>query len=381
MKAFLVGGAVRDQLLNYPYTKNDWVVIGCTPEEMYSHGFTPISKDFPVFLHPETKEKYALARTEKKVSAGSNGFTFNTSVAITLEEDLKRRDLTINAMAQLENGTIIDPYGGQNDLKQKRLRHVSSAFKEDPLRLLRVARFSARYHHLGFRIARSTNTLMHEIISSGEVKHLVPEHIWQELNQALQEISPEQFLRSLRRCRAIPAIFPDIPENKITTCIEMLSTTGILTSDPMIRFTALCHPLKLNSIVNMCDTLRAPKSYSELAILTKKYYHFCCQTSQWSATSLADFFQATDALRKPERLHQLLVACHGIYRAEQLSEFFDDRNKQTNFKQEQRLLSALDAYKRVNHQEMIARGFRNAALVQAIEKQRLTHLSGWLETV
>jgi len=209
MEIYLVGGAVRDELLGYPYTDKDYVVVGSTAEQMLQQNYRPVGKDFPVFLHPDTKEEYALARTERKTGAGYKGFDIYASPEVTLEQDLQRRDLTINAMAKNAEG-VVDPYGGQADLKAKMLRHVSPHFKEDPLRVLRVARFAARYAHLGFRIAPETMALMKEMVSTGEVSALIPERVWQEISRSLGEKSPDVFFETLRQCGALAAILPEI---------------------------------------------------------------------------------------------------------------------------------------------------------------------------
>ncbi len=210
MKTFLVGGAVRDFLLNYPVKEKDWVVLGETPESMIKQGFHPVGKDFPVFLHPQTHEEYALARTERKTAPGYKGFTIHASRAVTLEQDLMRRDLTINAIAQDENGQIIDPYHGRKDLENRIFRHVSPAFSEDPVRILRVARFAARYSHLGFTLAEETLQLMKQMVRIGETDHLVAERVWTELQKALSEKTPAAFFYTLKECNALATIFPEI---------------------------------------------------------------------------------------------------------------------------------------------------------------------------
>jgi tRNA nucleotidyltransferase (CCA-adding enzyme) len=210
MQIFLVGGAVRDQLLGLPVTEKDWVVVGASDEELLAQGFKSVGKDFPVFLHPHTQEEYALARQERKTAPGYGGFSFDTQPSVSLEEDLLRRDLTINAMAQDEQGAIIDPYGGQQDLQARLLRHVSPAFSEDPVRILRIARFSARYHHLGFSIAPETLQLMAAMVDAQEVDHLVPERVWKETSRALQEASPVVYFHVLRSCGALARLMPEL---------------------------------------------------------------------------------------------------------------------------------------------------------------------------
>src|SRR3990167_6080610 len=215
MKIYLVGGAVRDQLLGLPVKEQDWVVVGATIEEMLTAGYRQVGKEFPVFLHPKTGEEYALARMERKINPGYKGFTFDTSKDVTLEEDLSRRDLTINAMAETPEGELVDPFHGKKDLEQKILRHVSPAFAEDPVRILRVGRFLARYAHLGFHIAPETITLMRHMVKVGEVNALVAERVWKELERALGEKNPEKFFEALANCEALAILFPDLPIDSI----------------------------------------------------------------------------------------------------------------------------------------------------------------------
>lgn len=257
VKIYLVGGAVRDQLLGRLVKERDWVVVGATPEAMLALGYRPVGKDFPVFLHPETHEEYALARTERKIGPGYHGFACTASPDVTLEEDLKRRDLTINAIAQTPSGDIIDPYGGVQDIQDRVLRHVSPAFVEDPVRILRLARFAARYSGLGFYVAPETRVLMQQMVMQGEVDHLVAERVWQELERALGEAEPGQFFEVLRSCSALAVIFPEIdrlfgvPQSpqwhpEIDTGVHtlmVLAQATRLTSSIPVRFAALVHDL------------------------------------------------------------------------------------------------------------------------------------------
>jgi len=257
MKVYLVGGAVRDKRLGYDYRERDWVVVGARPEELEAQGYTPVGRDFPVFLHPRTKEEYALARTERKTGPGYTGFECHSDPGVTLEEDLERRDLTINAMAEDSEGHLIDPYGGARDLEQRLLRHVSPAFAEDPVRILRVARFAARYHHLGFRVAPQTQALMRQMVASGEVDHLVPERVWKELERALGERHPAVFIRCLRDCDALGRLLPEldalfgVPQPaehhpEIDTgehCLMALEQAGQLSQASQVRFATLLHDL------------------------------------------------------------------------------------------------------------------------------------------
>ena len=257
MKIYRVGGAVRDKLLHYPSHENDWVVIGSTPEEMSKLGYRPVGQDFPVFIKPETGEEYALARTERKTGLGYGGFSFYTAPDISLEDDLVRRDLTINAMAEDEDGTIIDPHGGQRDLEDRVLRHVSGAFDEDPLRVLRVARFAARYAHLGFTIAPETERLMIAIVNSGELAHLVAERIWKESERALSEKSPDIYIQTLRDCGALKELLPEVDalfgvdqradyHPEVDTGIHILMAlqqAAKYSSGAAVRFAVLVHDL------------------------------------------------------------------------------------------------------------------------------------------
>jgi len=257
MKTYLVGGAVRDELLDYPHKEKDWVVVGATPEQMLDAGFQQVGKDFPVFLHPDTKEEYALARTERKTSPGYKGFDVHATVDVTLEQDLLRRDLTINALAKGESGEIIDPFNGLQDIQDKVLRHVSPAFSEDPVRILRVARFAARYRHLGFIVADETMQLMKQMVADGEVDALVPERVWQEMEKALGERSPSRFIEVLRDCGALERILPELdrlfgvpqPEEhhpEVDTGIHtlmVLQQACRLSDDTGVRFAALMHDL------------------------------------------------------------------------------------------------------------------------------------------
>ena len=249
MKIYLVGGAVRDKLLGLPVKDRDWVVVGATPEDMLELGYQQVGKDFPVFLHPQTKEEYALARTEKKTGLGHTAFSIDAAPTVTLEEDLLRRDLTINAMAEDSEGHLIDPYGGQEDLKNKILRHVSPAFSEDPLRVLRVARFSARFAHLGFEVAQETLLLMQHLVNNNELSSLTAERVWQEVRRAIGEITPAFFFLTLRECYALGVVMQEIESlfgislEKARLSLMALTKASELTPDTAIRFAALCHEL------------------------------------------------------------------------------------------------------------------------------------------
>ncbi len=342
MEAYLVGGAVRDQLLNLPVHERDWVVVGATPEQMLAQGYTPVGKDFPVFLHPETHEEYALARTERKTAPGYHGFVFHADASVTLEQDLYRRDLTINAIAKNSQGQLFDPYHGQRDLQQKILRHVSPAFAEDPVRILRLARFAARFHHLGFRIADETLTLMQAMVVQGEVSALTPERVWRECERALGEKNPQIFFDVLRQCGALAVIFPEVdalfgvpqpPQHhpEIDTGIHTLMALqqcALLTDSTLARFATLCHDLgkaltppdvlprhidherkSKPLVLALCERLGAPTEYRDLAVLTAVYHTHCHRALILRAATILELFEHLDLFRRPQRLEPFLLAC------------------------------------------------------------------------
>jgi tRNA nucleotidyltransferase (CCA-adding enzyme) len=289
VKTYVVGGAVRDELLGIPVKDRDHVVVGATPEEMVRLGFKPVGKDFPVFLHPTTHEEHALARTERKSGRGYKGFKVYAAPEVTLEEDLKRRDLTINAMAKAEDGTLIDPFGGAQDLAAKVLRHVSEAFAEDPVRILRVARFAARF---GFRVHERTMELMREMVESGEADQLVAERVWQEFSKGLAESRPELMFEVMQRCGFLESAFPEIKR-----------WPGSFSGSMAVRFSLLTWPLEESAIEGLCERLRAPNEVRELALTA-------CRTKHKLAAStpegLLDLLKRGDAFRRPERFAQLL---------------------------------------------------------------------------
>ncbi len=315
MKTYLVGGAVRDKLLGLPVKEHDWVVVGATPDELTALGYRRVGQDFPVFLHPDTKEEYALARTERKTGPGYKGFDVDFSGSITLEEDLKRRDLTVNAIAEDEDGNLIDPFGGQADLNKRILRHVSDAFVEDPVRLLRLARFLARFADLGFTIAPETGSLMTTMVKNGEIDNLVPERVWQELQKALNETRAENFFDALQQCGALERLFPQIHPEQAALAQQALIQACSLSKDAEIRFAAWLGCASENSISAICEQLRAPKSYQELALLTGKYQHFFEKSTQLPPPDILEGLQAVDAFRRPERFEKYLLAAEAVTRA------------------------------------------------------------------
>ena len=342
MEIYLVGGAVRDALLGRPVTERDWVVVGATPEQLLTRGFRPVGKDFPVFLHPDTHEEYALARTERKTAPGYHGFSVCAAPEVTLEEDLLRRDLTINAMARDGEGRLIDPYQGARDLEQRWLRHVSPAFAEDPVRILRVARFSARYAPLGFRVAPETLELMRAMVASGEADHLVAERVWAETVRALSEPQPGQFIQTLRDCGALARIFPELdrlfgipqpaahhPEIDTGQHILLALAQAVrLDADVAVRFAVLVHDLGKGTsppetwpahrgheergadlVRAVSQRLRIPNQYRDLGVLTARYHTYCHRALELRPGTLLNTLQALDALRKPQRFAQFLLAC------------------------------------------------------------------------
>lgn len=311
MKIYLVGGAVRDKLLGLPVKEKDWVVVGATVNDMLNENYRQVGKEFPVFLHPKTNEEYALARMERKVNPGYKGFTFDTSPTVTLEDDLIRRDLTINAMAE-DDGKLIDPYHGKQDLEAKILRHVSPAFSEDPVRILRVGRFFARYAYLGFHIAPETITLMQHMVKAGEVDALVAERVWKELERALGEKNPEKFFEVLDNCGALPVLFPQIP---ITgPGMNALLAAANITDSPIVRFAALLHalPEPKKDIATLCNRYRIPNAYRELATLTGLHYEKALQAQTLTDTELLQLFSSLDIYRREERFKDFINACTAI---------------------------------------------------------------------
>ncbi len=342
MQVYLVGGAVRDRLLGRTVQERDWVVVGAEPAQLERLGYTPVGREFPVFLHPTTHEEYALARLERKVGPGYRGFTTQFSPTVTLEEDLQRRDLTVNAMAQAEDGRIIDPYGGQADLEARLLRHVSAAFIEDPVRILRVARFAARYAPLGFRVAEETLALMRRMTEAGEVAALVPERVWQETERALGEPQPQVYFEVLRACGALAVIFPEVDalygvpqpprwHPEVDTGVHVMLTLRYAAehgAPATVRFAALTHDLGkartprarwpshhgheelgVPLIEALCDRLKVPNAQRELAILAARNHTLVHRAQELTPATVLKLFESCDAFRRPERFAELLLAC------------------------------------------------------------------------
>ncbi len=347
MKVYLVGGAVRDELLGRPVGERDWVVVGATPQAMLDAGYRQVGKDFPVFLHPQTGEEYALARTERKVARGYHGFELRFSPDVTLEEDLRRRDLTVNAMARDADGTLVDPCGGKSDLEARMLRHVSDAFNEDPVRILRVARFLARFQPFGFSIAAETMARMRAMVVAGEADALVAERVWQETERALAEPAPEAWMRTLHDCGALARILPELdalygvpqPEKwhpEIDTGLHMelvLQAAADLTPEPRIRFAALMHDLgkgrtprsswpkhigheqrSVALVREVAARLRVPTDYRELAELAARWHGIAHRAAELRPRTVLELLEACDAFRRPERFRELLLAFEADHR-------------------------------------------------------------------
>jgi tRNA nucleotidyltransferase (CCA-adding enzyme) len=342
MEVYLVGGAVRDEQLGLPVKERDWCVVGATPDDLTNLGYKPVGNDFPVFLHPESGEEYALARTERKTGSGYHGFTFHTDPDVTIEEDLRRRDLTINAMAKDADGNLIDPTGGLDDLRSKTLRHVSDAFAEDPVRILRASKFAARFHNIGFRIADETLHLMQQMVASGEADALVPERVWKETETALAAAEPHVYFKTLRESGALAVIFPEIdalfgipqPEKwhpEIDCGIHtlmVLEQAAALSDDADVRFAALVHDLgkattakhilpkhtgheirSVKLVKSMSKRLRVPAAFLELGCLAAEFHAHVHRAFELRASTILKVLRRVDAFRRPERFEKFLLAC------------------------------------------------------------------------
>lgn len=401
MQIYLVGGAVRDALLQYPVKEKDWVVVGATVEEMLDLGYQQVGKDFPVFLHPITKDEHALARTERNTAPGYKGFEVHASPDVTLEEDLIRRDLTINAIAQDENGQIIDPYHGQADIQNRLLRHVSDAFKEDPVRILRVARFAARYAHLGFKVANETMTLMQQMVDQGEADALVAERVWQEFHKSLSEKNPEVFLQTLRDCGALAIILPEIDalfgvpqpiehHPEIDTgvhTIMVLQQACRLSDEPITRFAALCHDLGkaltpkenwpshhghealgIKPIKQLCKRLRIPNEFRQLACITSEYHLHVHRAFEIKKSTLLRTLEKLDGMRKPLRYEQFLLACTADSRGRTGYE-----NK--SYPQADYFRQALNIIKSIDMEPLKDAGLQGKDMAEAIRRARQSALN------
>jgi tRNA nucleotidyltransferase (CCA-adding enzyme) len=396
-RIFLVGGAVRDAMLGRVHGDRDYVVVGATPDEMQALGYKPVGKDFPVFLHPDTGEEYALARTERKTGPGYHGFSFHAAPDVTLEEDLARRDLTINAMARDEAGVLVDPYGGEKDLRARVLRHVSPAFAEDPVRILRVARFHARYAPLGFRIADETLALMRAMVEDGEAAHLVPERVWAETRKALAEPEPSAFLRALRACGALVVVFPEIdalygvpqspkhhPEVDCGAHLELVldQAARLAPGDDLAGFCALTHDLGkartpedvlprhighehrgLAPLCSLCERLKVPTEFAELAALTCRHHLEAHRALELKPATVLKLLEAFDAFRRPARMDPFLIACTADKRGRLHHE--NDAYPQADF-----LRAARDAARAVTAQAFVEQGLTGTAVGEAMRRAR-----------
>jgi tRNA nucleotidyltransferase (CCA-adding enzyme) len=402
MQIYLVGGAVRDELLGLPVRERDWVVVGARAEELQAQGFKPVGKDFPVFLHPRNGEEYALARTERKTGPGYRGFETLFSPDVTLEQDLERRDLTINAIAKdPDGGGLIDPFGGQRDLRERVLRHVSGAFVEDPVRVLRVARFAARFAPLAFKVAPETLDLMREIAARGELDALVSERVWQETQRALEMPAPARFFEVLRDANALPIIFPELhalfgvpqPEQwhpEIDTGVHtlmVLEQAAKLSDDPVVRFAALTHDLGKGTtppsewprhiaheqrgvalVEAMCDRLKIPNAYRELAVLVSRYHLDAHRVTELRDNTLLDLLERLDAFRRPARFEQWVLACEADARGRKGLE-----NRE--YAQADHLRRARDTVAKVTLEPAERDGLDGPKIAEKLRKARLAALT------
>ena len=403
MKQYLVGGALRDELLGLPVVDRDWVVVGSTPDEMTNAGFKSVGKDFPVFLHPSSHEEYALARVERKTGPGYHGFEFNTDSSVTLEEDLSRRDLTINAMARKDTGEIVDPYHGRDDLEKRLLRHVSQAFTEDPVRVLRIARFMARLSHLDFNVAEDTVLLMQSMVDNGEVENLVAERVWQEMHGALAAQCPRAFFDTLRQCSALKSILPEVnalfgvpqPEKwhpEIDTGLHtmmVLEQCTQLSEDTDVRFAGLCHDLGkattpaevlpshsgheqrgADITKTLCQRLRVPRKTTELALISARYHTHCHRVRDLNAGSLAKLLQSLDVIRKPIRFEQFLLVCTADARGRLGFETAD-------YPQAGILRSAATEFREINVSDIARQTTNKSTISDVVTQTRVNAMKHW----
>lgn len=400
LRAYLVGGAVRDKRLGLPVLERDWVVIGVEPAEMERRGFKPVGKDFPVYLHPHTKEEYALARTERKIGPGYQGFAVYAAPDVTLEQDLQRRDLTVNAMAETAEGELIDPFGGRQDLEQRLLRHVSPAFAEDPVRILRLARFAARYHRLGFKVAPETMRLCQQMVTAGEVDALVPERVWQELAKALMEPSPDVFIEVLRECGALAKLMPEVdrlfgipqpPQHhpEVDTGVHVLLAlrqAAQLSDDLCVRFAVLVHDLGKGTtpaselprhrghehrgvplVEALCRRLRVPNDCRDLGRLVSKLHLHCHTALQLRPATVLKVFEQLDAFRRPQRVEQFVLACEADARGRT---GLEDRD----YSQADYLRQAHTAALEVSGGSFAQQGLQGQAVAQAVRQERIARI-------
>ncbi|WGL27194.1 multifunctional CCA addition/repair protein [Pectobacterium brasiliense] len=403
MKIYLVGGAVRDSLLGLPVTEKDWVVVGATPENLLEQGYQQVGKDFPVFLHPISRDEYALARTERKSGKGYTGFVCHAAPDVTLEQDLLRRDLTINAIARTERGDLIDPYHGRRDLDNRVLRHVSDAFSEDPLRVLRVARFAARFAHLGFQIAEETMALMQKMAHEGELAYLTPERVWKETEKALGTSSPDVYFQVLRDCGALAVLFPEIDNlygvpapakwhPEIDTGIHTMMTVAMaarLSPEIDVRFATLCHdlgkgltppelwprhhghgPAGVKLVEALCQRLRVPNPIRDLAKLVAEYHDLVHTVQVLQPKTLLKLFDAIDVWRKPQRLEQLALTSEADARGR--AGFEENPYPQGDY-----LREAFRVASQVSSADVVADGFKGIDVRNELARRRIHALADW----
>jgi tRNA nucleotidyltransferase (CCA-adding enzyme) len=402
MRTYLVGGAVRDKLLGRPVVDHDHVVVGARPEEMLARGYRPVGKDFPVFLHPETSEEYALARTERKSGRGYHGFVVHADPDVTLEQDLARRDLTINAIAEDEAGKLVDPYGGARDIEQRLLRHVSPAFVEDPVRLLRVARFAARFAPLGFTVAEETMALLQQMVRDGEVDHLVPERVWAETRKALGEAQPSAFLRVLRESGALAVLFPEVdalygvpqraefhPEIDTGIHLEMVldAAAKLAPGNDLIGFCAFTHDLGkaltpkeelprhvghehrgVKPLRALTARLKVPTEYADLAELVCREHLNCHRAFELKPATILKLLVTLDALRRPERLQVFLTACTADKRGRL-------GHQQDDYPQTTYLQAARNAAAAITATPFVAQGLQGVAVGVAMGQARIQSIA------
>ena len=404
MRVFLVGGAVRDEQLGIPVKERDWCVVGATPDELIDLGYKQVGKDFPVFLHPDTSEEYALARTERKTAAGYHGFEFHASPDVSIEDDLGRRDLSINAMARDGDGRLIDPFGGTDDMRKRLLRHVSGAFAEDPVRILRTAKFAARFAHLGFRIAPETRDLMRQMVADGEADALVPDRVWKETEAALAGQNPRVFFESLRAARALAVVFPEVDalfgvpqpakwHPEVDTGVHtmmVLDQAARMSNDVATRFAALVHdlgkgitpaeelPRHRGHEVRGCTLIRAmsqrlpvPRACRDLALLVAEFHTHCHRAAELNHKTMIKVLEKADAFRRPERFEQFLIACEADARGRT---GFENRD----YAQAGRFRSAHAAAAAVDAAD-IARHSNEADIAETIRRARISAVRQALE--
>ncbi len=404
-QTYLVGGAVRDQLLNLPIKDKDYVVVGATPEQMLSLGFLPVGNDFPVFLHPQSKDEYALARTERKTTKGYHGFEFNTSTDVTLEQDLLRRDLTINAIAMDTNGELIDPFNGRRDIKDGILRHISPAFAEDPVRVLRVARFMSRFSHLNFKVHPQTNSLMQQLVGEGEIEALVAERVWQEIKNSLNQATPSAFFMTLRQCGALKQLLPEIdclfgiPQTKMwhpevdTGIHAMLAIDQAKDRDNDVAFAVMVHDLGkgitpkhilpshkghesagLPLVKAVCKRLKVPNHYKKLALMVCQWHLHAHTIMELKATTTEKLFSRLDGYRNPKLVEKFIQACEADATGRWGEQF-------ETYPQADYIRMLFKAARHVNKQHLFEQGYSGEELGNQIRQLRVSAIQSMKQQI